>query len=199
MSSIAVTAVERGWTPLGKSRLAAILYVRGFLLLALGAIGVRWPQQSLASVITIAGITLSLLGAIEATLAIFSRANKQTASLLRYIAFVSLAFGLVSLSVRTSAPTTTVAILATWLVAHATVAVMVGAVLRRPFDRRAVLAWSVVNVAAALIVAAASDSAFQILLYAGAAYVALYGIAQIIVGLRLRADATGFLSVSPGR
>ena len=199
MSSIGATAVEGGWTPLEKSRLAAIMYVRGFLLLALGAIGVRWPQQSLASVITIAGITLSLLGAIEATLAIFSRANKQTASLLRYVAFVSLAFGLVSLAVRTSPPETAAAVLATWLVAHATVAVMVGAVMQRPLDRRAVLAWSVMNVAAALIVAAATDSAFQILLYAGAVYVALYGIAQIMVGLRLRADATGFLSVSPGR
>ena len=180
------------WTSTEKNRLAAIMYVRGFVVLALGAIGLRWPQSTLEMVIVMAGAIVTLLGVAEMLVASRSHADKPVKSLLLYVAAVSIAFGAVSLAVSFAMPKTAVAALAVWLVANATVSLMVAAVMSRANDRRVLLGWSAINLLAALVAAALSASAFYGLLYAGAAYAASYGVLQIGAGLRLRADAIGF-------
>lgn len=187
------------WDSREQTRLAAVMYVRGFAVLALGAIGVRWPEEGLWAVIGVAGVIVTLLGVVELVLALRSTADRAVTSLLRYIALVSVAFGFVSFAATEASPHTAVAGAATWLLAQSVVSLMVGAVLRRPADRRALLTWSSINLLAALVVAAASVSAFYGLLYAGAGYTALYGIMQIAAGLRLRAGAIGFIDEAPAR
>lgn len=185
------------WPSSEQSRLAAVMYVRGFTVLALGAIAIRWPQSGLWIAIGLAGAIVTLLGIVEVALAFRSKADKTVASLLRYIGMVSLGFGLVSFAAIQATPAIAIAALATWLVAQATVSLMAGAVVKRPTDRHALVTWAGINLAAALVVAIASADTLYGLLYAGAGYTALYGVIQIAAGLRLRAEGLKFPAGAP--
>lgn len=187
------------WQSSEQSRLAAVMYVRGFSVLALGAIAIRWPQSFLWIAIGLAGAIVTLLGIVEITLAARSPADRAVTSLLRYVAMVSIAFGLVSFAAILATPAIAVAALSTWLLAQATVSVMVGAGVKRPADRRALLTWAGINLVAAVMVAVLSTDTFYGLLYAGAGYTALYGVVQIVAGLRLRAEALSVLAGAPIR
>ena len=173
-----------------RRRLATVLYVRGFAVLALGAVGVRWPQDGLWIAIGLAGVIVTLLGIVELVLAFRSAAERPIKSLQRYVALVSIAFGVTSLAQQFAPPAFALDVLAIWLLGHALVSLMVGAAMPRSLDGHLLLVWSALNLTAALLVAVASVPVHYGILYGGAAYTALYGAVQIAAGLRLRVSSS---------
>jgi hypothetical protein len=78
--------------------LSVTLYVRGFLLLAVSAIAIRWPEETLLGMTAVAGGLVALFGVIEHAMVIGSDASARLKGLVSLHAFLSLFVGAVAIA-----------------------------------------------------------------------------------------------------
>jgi hypothetical protein len=168
-------------------RISLVLFVRGFVLLALAAVAVRWPEETLVDAMVTAGAVVGFLAVFELTLALLSAARRDTKALMVLHALMSIAFAGIAISARFAATCTTTALASTWLVLQAALSLtlipLAGAVRG---GRSALFAWSAFNLACGLFAATYSCATVEWLLYLGAVYSAGYGMTQIAVSLWIR-------------
>jgi uncharacterized membrane protein HdeD (DUF308 family) len=168
------------------ARISLVLYLRGFLLLGLSAVAVRWPRETLFDAMVTAGGVMGVLGLLELLLAAVTHVGRQTRTLMVVHAALAVTFGVVAITASMAAASTTIQVIAVWLLLHAVVALALASRMPTMPDRRALVTWSVVNLACSFVVVAFPTLPPAELLYLGAAYAAVYAILQIGVALWIR-------------
>ena len=168
-------------------RVSIVLYLRGFVLLGLAAVAVRWPDDTLFQAMLTAGVVVGVLGACELLVAGLSTAVRATKGLITTHAVLSIAFGLVSLAAQVTSLEITMRLIGGWLLVHSVIALALASrVTPSGFARPLLLAWSALNVAAAFIVMTHEGTTLLMLMYTGAAYAAAYGVVQIATARWIR-------------
>lgn len=168
-------------------RLSTVLLIRGFALLAFGAIAVRWPDQSLADAVRYAGGIAVFLGIVELGMAMAGHALLSTRSFRTGHALVSIAFGVVSGAVTVLSLDAALDVAMVWLGAYAAFLLLLAArlwYLRR--IRHALLLWSAVNAAAVVACASMRSAPRVTVLLMGALYTAALGAATIFAARWMR-------------
>ena len=167
--------------------LARLLYLRGFLLIAAGAIAVRWPSETLASMLVAAGATTAILGLLELVCAVAIQRMAYHRYLAVLHAAVAMGFGAIALAAATLDVATLVSLCATWLVLHAILLLAIATETPRDdHARAAVLSWAAANVLFALAIAAGNPPSGVALEYPGALYAWAYGVALVVAGVWMR-------------
>jgi hypothetical protein len=169
------------------SRAAAVLFVRGFLLVMLASVAVRWPEETLITAVGTAGLVLAALGLIEIPVAIVSHVRGSTRTLMLAHAILSIAFGAVGTAASVASVEMTVAASTIWLLLQAVFALGLLHVTPQPgLSRLPVFGWVAVNVVLAMLVMTYRRNSIAPLLYAGTLYAWAYGAVQIGVALWIR-------------
>ena len=175
-----------GQTP-DLSRASVVLFFRGFLLLMLASIAVRWPEETLVNAVVTAGGVVSLLGVLEIVVALLTHARRATRSLIVGHALLSIAFGAVAVAASVASVRMTVAAATVWLLLHAAFALaLMHATPPVGVARFAVFGWVGANLVGAMLVMTYSRPTVVPLLYYGALYAWAYGFVQISVAMWLR-------------
>jgi hypothetical protein len=161
-------------------RVSLVLYVRGFVLLALAAIALRWPDDVLFGAMLTAGVLVGALGVFELGVAGVAEASPETKRLMALHALVSIGFGAVALAAGLVPLATTVRLIAGWLLLHSVVTLAIANRVSTPRRARLLLLFAAaVNVVCALGILTYTPITFATLMYVGAGYAAAYGVAQI--------------------
>lgn len=168
-------------------QLSTVLLIRGFALLALGAIAVRWPEQSLGDAVRYAGGIAVFLGIVELGIAMAGQALLSARAFLIGHAVASIGFGLVSgaMTIRSRDAALDLAML--WLGAYAAFLLLLAArlsVFRRIRD--AALLWGMVNVTAVVVCATMRSAPRATMLLMGALYTAALGAVTILAARWMR-------------
>lgn len=162
-------------------RLATVLWIRGFALLAFGAIAVRWPEQSLADAVRYAGGIAVFLGIVELGMAMAGDALLSTRSFRIGHALTSIGFGLVSGAVTVLSLDAALTLVTLWFGAYAAFLLLLAA--RLSYFRRirdALLLWGTVNATAVVICATMRSAPRVTMLLLGALYTAVLGAVTIL-------------------
>lgn len=162
-------------------RLSTVLLIRGFALLAFGAIAIRWPEQSLADAVRYAGGVAVFLGIVELGMAMAGHALLSTRSFRVGHALTSIGFGLASGAVTALSVDAALDLAMLWLGAYAAFLLLLGARLwyfRRIRD--ALLLWGAVNATAVLACATMRSAPKVTMLLMGALYTAALGAVTIL-------------------
>jgi uncharacterized membrane protein HdeD (DUF308 family) len=168
-------------------RISTVLYLRGFLLLGCAAVAVRWPQDTLREAMVTAGGVVGVLGLFELIVAAAARVVRDTKTLMLTHAALSMSFGVVAITALTASADTTMRMVAVWLLLHAIVALGLASRMSTTLGaRRALAAWSAVNLLCAFVVVTFPTIPPAGLLYLGAGYAAVYAIIQIGVALWIK-------------
>lgn len=168
-------------------RLSTVLLIRGFALLAFGAIAVRWPELSLADAVRYAGGVAVFLGLVELGMAMVGRALLSTRTFRIGHALTSIAFGMVAGAVPVLSLNGALDLAMLWLGVYATFLLLLAARLwyfRRM--RGALLLWGAVN---ALVVAGCAtmrSTPKVTVLLLGALYTAALGAVTILAARWMR-------------
>lgn len=168
-------------------RVSVVLYLRGFALLGLAAVAIRWPDETLLNAMVTAGVVVGVLGVCELAVTGLSAATRATKGLISMHAALSIAFGVVSLASLAAPLSVTMRLVGAWLLIHAVIALAIASrVTSSRFARALLMSWSALNVAAALAVTAYTGATLAVLMYTGAAYAAVYGVLQIATARWIR-------------
>jgi len=100
-------------------RFAEIMAVRGTILIVMGALAVRWPDELLVPVTIAAATTVGLLGLVETIAAILSRTLASTRSFLVAAGLLHVALGGVLMATQFASIETTLSAVSAWLLAAA--------------------------------------------------------------------------------
>lgn len=169
------------------SHASLVLFVRGFAVLLLASIAVRWPEETLLGAMVTASSVVAVLGVFELAFAVVSNATRGTRSMMILHALLSISFGAVTASALYDDVETTVSLAASWLLLHAVVTLAMLTITPAIGRVRAAIAfWAALNLTASFIVAVYSRADVLPLLYLGAVYAWLYGVVQIAVALWIR-------------
>ena len=127
-------------------RLATVLLVRGFALLAFAAIALRWPQQTLADAVRYAGGVAVFLGIVELGIAFAGQSLWSVRGFRVGHAVLSISFGTVGGIVAGQPLERGLFMAALWLGAYTIFLLLLAA--RLPFTHRiqnALLIWSLLS------------------------------------------------------
>jgi uncharacterized membrane protein HdeD (DUF308 family) len=172
------------------SRTSFVLLLRGFFLIVLGAVAVRWPEQTLVLAIVAAGGIAGTLGIFEVATAAATEMLPSSRMFYLGHGLVFVAFGVLSASVHvaTVSVATTLAII--WLTLYVAYALLLAARVWYLSPARAgLLAWAFINTACAIATARFPARTTVGLLYWGALYVAVLGVAQVVAGTWIKRHA----------
>jgi hypothetical protein len=157
-------------------RLATVLLIRGFALVAFAGIAVRWPDETLSEAVRYAGGIAVFLGVVELGMALAGQALLSTRAFRLGHAATSIAFGVAAGTMTALPLAQAIAVVMVWLSAYAAFLLLLAARLwyfRRMRD--ALLLWSAVNVTAIIgCVNLVTASRVSVLL-GGALYTAVLG------------------------
>ena len=169
------------------SRASLILFVRGFLLVMLASVAIRWPEETLLNAVVVGGVVLAAIGVIEIPFALLSHVRRSTRALLLAHAILSIAFGAVGAAAHAASVEMTVATSAIWLLLQALFALALLHVTPRAGSARfTVFGWLAANVVAAMLLMTYARATITPLLYYGALYAWGYGALQVSVALWIR-------------
>lgn len=168
-------------------RVSVVLYLRGFALLALAAVAIRWPDEVLYNAMLTAGVVVGVLGVCELALVAVSSTVASAKGLMMVHACLSIAFGALALMARTATLATSMRMIGAWLLMQAIVALAIAARVKSAgLARPLLVAWSAVNVAASFLVLTYAWMTLVALMYIGAGYAAAYGVVQIATARWIR-------------
>ena len=162
-------------------RLATILLIRGLVLLAMGALAVRWPREAIAEAVQYAGGIAVFLGILELGTALAGEALMSIRFFRAGHAVTSITFGFIAGAVATRPIEDGLVLAVLWLGGYAAFLLLLTArlwVYRKV--RLALILWvtaNVASIAACLVLGSDSRSA---ILFGGAAYTAVLGIATLV-------------------
>jgi uncharacterized membrane protein HdeD (DUF308 family) len=169
------------------SRASLLLFLRGFLLVLFASVAIRWPEETLVTALTTAGVVVATLGVIEIGLAMVTATRRANRALMVAHAILSLGFGAVALSVGVYAVSTTIYLTLAWLLLQAAFALLLLHITPQVGPAKlAVFGWVSTNVVSAMLLMANVHASLTELLYFAALYAWAYGVAQISVALWIR-------------
>lgn len=174
-----------------RSRLAFILGVRGALLIGIGGLAIRWPDETLPGALVAVGVVAGILGLIETGLAGASRELPSTKLFLLGHGGVSIAFGVIAVVVTTAQPAIAARLALLFVLLYAAFAMLAAARLQFvPRARDAMLVWGTLNVACAAVLLFDGPFAPDAMQYTTAAYAAVLGGFQASAALWIRRGRT---------
>lgn len=168
-------------------RLTAVLFVRGWALLAFAAIALRWPERSLADAVRYAGGVAVFLGIVELGIALAGHALLSTRAFRVGHALVSIGFGVAAGLVMRQPPGRGLSIAAVWLGTYTAFLLLLAA--RVAYARRfrnGLLAWSALNAGGIIVCLQLAGLGRATVLLAGALYTAALGAVTITAARWLR-------------
>lgn len=172
--------------PRGATALRHFLLVRGLLTAAAALLALRWPDATLAVVAVAAAILFIVLGAVAALVAVGLRRRHFLSWLLIGEAASAVAFGVLSLLLPTLSLGLAVVVAVAWLVAYGGAVLFAwNALLCGQVMAPALLAWGSANLVLSVIVIDYRWAGVDLLLYAGAAYAALFSLAEVAAAVWL--------------
>jgi len=160
---------------------------RGGLMVALGLAAMMWPEPVLVDALLAVGVLASLLGIYELWIGATLPRQASGRWLVMLHGGATLAFGLMTAGAPPLSLFLALAITCGWLFLYAGLAI--GAAIISTLSwrvRAALVAWGGVNVLLALTAVLYPEATIFALLFFGAAYAALFGAWQVVVGLWLR-------------
>lgn len=168
-------------------RLGTLLLFRGFALLALAGIAVRWPEQSMVGMVKVAGVLAIILGIAELGIAMAGPALASTRYFRVGHSLTSITFGIAAAAAagRPLDEALTLALL--WLAVYAAFLLLLAARLwyfRRMRD--GLVLWAAGNVGALVLAANTLPATSDDLLVAGALYTAILGVITIAAARWMR-------------
>ena len=166
------------------SRLAFALFVRGVLLVVLGALAIRWPNHSLLFGMIVAGGVIGSIGIFEVATAAVSRALPSTRLFYIGHGLVSIGLGAITATIPVAQLGTAVVMCIVFVLAYGMFSLVLAA--RLQFVRRArdaTLVWALFNVACALLLSLSRITDVTDLMYGGALYGALLGLLQLVAAV----------------
>jgi len=171
----------------GVNRLWHTVIGRGALMLILGVAALIWPEEVLIAAMMSVGVTASLLGLYELRVAshiILAPSGRRLALVHGATATI---FGVLTVIGPRLALRLALGLIAGWLMMYATWVLAVVLLLQpRSAARHGLLLWATFDVAIAAICLFYRQATIFTLLYFGAAYAALFGAWQILLGVSLR-------------
>lgn len=163
------------------SRLSFVLSLRGVFLILLSAVAIRWPEPTLLIAMVLAGGVVGSLGIFEVAAASVSEALPSTRVFLLGHGLVSVAFGVLTATIPVVSMPAATALSLLWLLLYLTYTLLLTARLwYRHRVREALLLWSAITATCAVALAFFSLPTVNALLYAGALYSGILGVAQLV-------------------
>jgi uncharacterized membrane protein HdeD (DUF308 family) len=163
------------------SRLSFVLFLRGMFLILLSAVAIRWPAPALLIAMVAAGGVVGSLGIFEVAAASVSEALSSTRVFLLGHGLVSVAFGVLTATIPVVSVPAATTLSLVWLLLYLTYTLLLTARLwYRHRVREALLLWSAITATCAATIAFFSPPTVNALLYAGALYAGILGIAQLV-------------------
>jgi uncharacterized membrane protein HdeD (DUF308 family) len=165
------------------------------LLLGLGA--VIWPEQILVGALILVGVTATLSGVYELSIAAALRRHTIHWRVALLDGLASLLFGGLTMGVARLSHFAALALTTGWLLLYAGCAWHTTAVVwPRRVARVSLFAFGAANIVLAILAAYPEGTVFALLFF-GAAYAAFYGAWQLAIGLWLRYWLRGHTGVLP--
>jgi hypothetical protein len=163
------------------SRLSFVLFLRGMFLILLSAVAIRWPEPTLLIAMVAAGGVVGSLGVFEVAAASVSETLPSTRVFLLGHGLVSVAFGVLTATIPVVSVPAATTLSLVWLLLYLTYTLLLTARLwYRHRVREALLLWSVITATCAVAIAFFSPPTANALLYAGALYSGMLGVAQLV-------------------
>ena len=172
--------------PRGLTALRHFLLVRGLLTAAAALVALRWPDMSLVVVAVAAGSLFIALGAVAALAALRLCRRHVLSWLLVSEGASAVVFGVLSLLLPTLSFGIALIVAVAWLVAYGGAVLFAwNALLRGQVMAPAMLAWGGANLLLSLVVIDYRWAGVDLLLYAGAAYAAMFSLAEVATAVWL--------------
>jgi hypothetical protein len=190
------------------SRTSVVLFVRGGLLIALAAVAVRWPEETLLLAMVAAGAVAGTLGLIEVAGASVSKTLLSSRIFYLGHGLIFVGFGVLTATVSVATVPAATWLIVAWLLLHVTYAFLLAARLSYlPRVRNGLSLWGTINLGCALAVSYLPAPPTILALYLwGALYVVALGIVEVVAGAWInkhifsptrRAPVTARAGVSP--
>jgi uncharacterized membrane protein HdeD (DUF308 family) len=163
------------------SRTSFVLYVRGLSLIALAAVGVRWPEQTALLAMVAAGAVAGTIGIFEVAAALASSEQLSSRMFSLGHGLVFIGFGVVTAFIPVATVPNVLWLASAWLMLSAIYTVLLAARLSYlPRVPEALLLWGAITLGCMLVIAFLPAS-FTILglCYWGALYVAALGFIEL--------------------
>ena len=163
---------------------------RGLVMLVLGGVAVRWPESTIVPALLAGTAVLAASGVYEVTVALARRHRSPRWPVWLFDGLACVAFALVTLGFPALTMETAMRLIAAWFILYAAFCASLSVLLWPRRSAGVSLAiWSAMNLALGILALVMFKPGFTLVLYAGAAYAATFGAAQLIAGVWLRENS----------
>lgn len=164
-----------------------LLFWRGMLALAFALVAVRWPAETLVFALVAAGAVFAVMGLFDVGISLGMRRTHRLWWLALLHGLACVAFGVVTVVVPAVALRLAVLLAAAWLMLYGLLALEAARRVRtRSRVWRALAAWGIANGVLAALLITFPRLTITLVLYAGAAYAAAFGVAHLAAAIVLR-------------
>ena len=180
---------ERPAETVDLQRVAFSMLLCGIVATPLAGLAVRWPDPALVLAMVAAGGVIGTFGVFDLAAAAMSGTAPSVRVFFLGHGAATVGFGVLTLSVPVARPGLAHGLAIAWLTLYAAfLALLAWRLWYHHHVRRALVAWSAVNVVLAVVLALTGPMATLGLLYAGAAYTCAFGLLLIAAGFWIQHD-----------